>query len=106
MRRILSVVGVGLVIAALVPVAAFASSSGGSGLPWESPLQMLEDSIKGPVAYGISLLGIVGSGGMLVFGGEISEFTRRIMYLVMVVGLIAGASSLMSTMFSTAALVS
>jgi type IV secretory pathway VirB2 component (pilin) len=87
-----------------LPMAAHASSSGGS-LPWETPLQTVENSIKGPVAYGLSLLGIVSAGGMLMFGGEISEFTRRIVYLVLVGAVILGASSLMTTLFTSAALV-
>jgi len=88
----------------LAPSLAHATTTGGS-LPWETPLQTLETSIKGPVAYGLALLGIVASGGMLIFGGEISEFTRRIMYIVLVAAVILGAASLMTTLFATAALV-
>jgi type IV secretion system protein VirB2 len=88
-----------------IPAAAHASSSGGGSLPWETPLQTLENSIKGPVAYGLALLGIVASGGMLIFGGEISEFTRRIMYIVLVGAVILGAASMMTTLFTSAALV-
>ena len=81
------------------------AATGGGNLPWETPLQTLETSIKGPVAYGLALLGIVASGGMLIFGGEISEFTRRIMYIVLVGAVILGAASLLTTLFTTAALV-
>jgi type IV secretory pathway VirB2 component (pilin) len=90
----------------ITPGLAHASSTGGGGLPWETPLQTLETSLKGPVAYGLALLGIVASGGMLIFGGEISEFTRRIMYIVLVGAVILGATSLLTTLFTTAALVS
>lgn len=92
------------VLVLFAPGLAHASTSGGS-LPWETPLQTLETSIKGPVAYGLALLGIVASGGMLIFGGEISEFTRRIMYVVLVGAVILGAASLLTTLFTTAALV-
>lgn len=97
-----------IAVAALVLIApglAHASTSSGGSLPWETPLQTLETSIKGPVAYGLALLGIVASGGMLIFGGEISEFTRRIMYIVLVGAVILGAASLLTTLFTTAALV-
>ena len=91
--------------AALVsPSLAHATTTGGN-LPWDTPLTTLETDIKGPVAYGLALLGIVASGGMLIFGGEISEFTRRIMYVVLVAALILGAATLMTTLFTTAALV-
>jgi len=87
------------------PGLAHAATGGGGNLPWETPLQTLETSIKGPVAYALALLGIVASGGMLIFGGEISEFTRRIMYIVLVGAVILGAASLLTTLFTTAALV-
>ena len=105
MRRIVPFVIIGLVVAAAWPGLAHASATGSGGLPWETPLQTLETSIQGPVAYGVSLLGIVASGGMLVFGGEIAEFTRRVMYLVLVVAVIAGAASVMSTLFSSSSMV-
>jgi type IV secretion system protein TrbC len=104
-RNRLPLYAVAFVAAALVsPSLAHASATGGS-LPWDTPLQTIETDIKGPVAYGLALLGIVASGGMLIFGGEISEFTRRIMYVVLVAALILGAASLMTTLFTTAALV-
>jgi type IV secretory pathway VirB2 component (pilin) len=96
-----------LALAAVIlvsPGLAHATTTGGN-LPWDTPLQTLETDIKGPVAYGLALLGIVASGGMLIFGGEISEFTRRIMYVVLVAAIILGAASLLTTLFATAALV-
>ena len=105
-RTHLPVYAVALAAAVLVsPSLAHATTTGGS-LPWDTPLQTLETDIKGPVAYGLALLGIVASGGMLIFGGEISEFTRRIMYVVLVAAIILGAASLLTTLFTTAALVS
>jgi type IV secretory pathway VirB2 component (pilin) len=88
----------------VMPGLAHATTTGGN-LPRDTPLQTLETDIKGPVAYGLALLGIVASGGMLIFGGEISEFTRRIMYVVLVAAIILGAASLLTTLFTTAALV-
>jgi type IV secretory pathway VirB2 component (pilin) len=104
-RNRFPIVAVALAAAVLVsPGLAHATTTGGS-LPWDTPLQTLETDIKGPVAYGLALLGIVASGGMLIFGGEISEFTRRIMYVVLVAAIILGAASLLTTLFTTAALV-
>lgn len=48
----------------LLPELAWASSS--SGMPWESPLSKVVDSITGPVAFGISTLGVVVAGMSLV----------------------------------------
>ena len=84
---------------AIVPEAAFAQTA----LPWETPLETLTNSIKGPVAYFISLLGIVVAGAMLIFGGEINEFVRRLIMLVLVISLIIFASNVLSTLFSSGA---
>lgn len=81
-----------------------ASSSGG-GLPWEGPLDTLKKSITGPVAMVVSLLGVVACGAALIFGGEMNEFIRKIIMLVLVIALIVGAASVMSTLFGVGALV-
>ncbi|EHL84366.1 TPA: TrbC/VirB2 family protein [Klebsiella variicola] len=83
--------------------AANASEGGGSGLPWEGPIAKLVQSISGPVAFGIALLGIIACGATLIWGGEISEFTRRIIYVILVVCIIVFAKNLLTgTMFSGA----
>ncbi len=85
--------------------AAMATQTGGGGLPWETPLDTLVQSIRGPVAYGISLLGIVSAGAMLVWGGEINEFVRRVIMLVLVISLIVFAGNILTTLFSSAAVI-
>ena len=76
--------------------AANATEGGGAGLPWESPIAKLVQSISGPVAFGISLLGLIACGCTLIWGGEISEFTRRIIYVILVVCIIIFAKSLLT----------
>jgi type IV secretory pathway VirB2 component (pilin) len=84
------------IITALAPVIVHAATGGG-GLPWESPLQTLGNSITGPVAYGISIIGIVGAGGALIFaGGELNHFTRTTVLIVLVIALIIAAKNTMS----------
>ena len=88
---------------ALMPEMVLAADSGGQGLPWEGPLQKVRDSITGPVAYSISLLGLVAAGAALVFGGEINEFVRRIIMLVLVISLIVFAGNILQDLFSKSA---
>jgi type IV secretory pathway VirB2 component (pilin) len=83
----------------LLPIAAMASSAS-TGMPWETPFQSFYKSISGPVAFGISLLGIVVTGATLVFGGEINEFVRRGIMMVLVVAIIVSANSILTTLFS------
>jgi type IV secretion system protein TrbC len=89
----------GILLLSLGSAEALASTGGGS-LPWETPLQTISTSITGPVAYAISLIGIVVAGAMLIWGGEINEFARRVIMLVMVISLIVFASNILSTLFS------
>ncbi len=78
---------------------AHASSAGGGGLPWEAPLKRIADSLTGPVALAISLIAFVVAGGTLVFGGELSEFARRAVMVVMAVAFLVLGGQFMSTLF-------
>ncbi|MGN1392616.1 MAG: TrbC/VirB2 family protein [Succinivibrionaceae bacterium] len=62
--------------------------AGSSGMPYESVLSDLSSSLTGTVAKSIALIGIVGSGAALIFGGEISGFLKSIIYLVLVCSLL------------------
>lgn len=81
----------------LVIEPALASST--TGMPWEDPLDTIMNSITGPVAMVISLLGVTVAGGMLIFGGELGEFTRRIVMLVLVIGLLVSAASILTLLY-------
>lgn len=74
--------------------------AGTAGLPWEGPLAMIKNSLTGPVAFAISLIGITVAGGMLIFGGELGEFARRIIMLVLVLALLVSAQNILSILFS------
>lgn len=79
-------------ITLLAPELAWAGSA--QGLPYEAPLERLVNSLTGPVAMGISLIGVVVSGAMLVWGGELGDFAKTILRLVLAVAIIMGASGL------------
>jgi type IV secretion system protein VirB2 len=75
-------------------LAAPALASGGGGLPWEAPLQQVQQSITGPVAGFIALAAVAIAGGMLIFGGELNDFARRLVYVVLVAGILLGATQI------------
>ncbi|MBR1069563.1 TrbC/VirB2 family protein [Bradyrhizobium liaoningense] len=83
-------------LALLILDPAFASTSGGGNLPWESPLQQIQQSITGPVAGFIALAAVAVAGGMLIFGGELNDFARRLMYVVLVAGILLGATQIVA----------
>ncbi len=91
--------------AALYPLGAHAAAAGGGGLPWDTPLTTLKNDLTGPVAFTISLLAMVACGAALVFGGEINEFVRRIIMLVLVCAFIVGVTNLASALGITGAIV-
>jgi type IV secretion system protein TrbC len=93
------------IVFCLFPAQVLAASSGGNGLEWETPLQRVANSIKGPVAFGVSLLAIVACGCALAFGGEIGEFVRRIIMLVLVISVIVFAASILQNLFGVGALI-
>src|SRR5690606_31408326 len=72
------------------------ASSGGGGLPWESPLQQIQQSITGPVAGFIALAAVAIAGGMLIFGGELNDFARRLVYVVLVAGILLGSTQIIA----------
>lgn len=98
----LALVALGLVI--LSPLAAHAASAGGA-LPWDTPLQTLKTDITGPVAFTISLIAMVACGGMLIFGGELHEFSRRMILVVMVCAFTVGVVNFASALGITGAIV-
>ncbi|NEJ95429.1 TrbC/VirB2 family protein [Rhizobium ruizarguesonis] len=88
-----------IVIASVAPALA---SSGGS-LPWEGPLQQIQESITGPVAGAIALAAVAIAGGMLIFGGELNDFARRLVYVVLVAGILLGATNIVGLFGATGA---
>lgn len=78
-------------------------ASSGGGLPWEAPLQQIQESITGPVAGFIALAAVAVAGGMLIFGGELNDFARRLMYLVLVAGILLGATQIVGLFGATGA---
>lgn len=86
----------------LVPDLALASVGSGGGLPYESWLVNLRNSVTGPVAFSLSIVGIVVAGGILIFGGELNAFFRSLIFIVLVMALLVGAQNIMTNLFGGA----
>ena len=88
------------------PSLALAAGAGGGGtLPWDTPLTTLRNDLTGPFAGTISLLAFVVAGVVLIFGGEVSEFIRRLIYVVLVAAMLVGVTNFASALGITGALV-
>ena len=61
---------------ALVSSAVSYASTSTTGLPWETPLQTVKQSLTGPVAAGILVVGIA-AGGALLAENEVFAIARK-----------------------------
>ena len=84
---------------------AYAGTATGGSLPYESWLTSLRDSVTGPVAFTLSIVGIVVAGGVLIFGGDLHGFFRTLIFLVLVMAFLVGAQNMMTTFFGNAAVI-
>ena len=90
----------------MLPNEAYAAGTAGGGLPYESALTRLRASITGPVAFTLSLIGIVGAAGVLIFGGELTGFLRMMVFLVLLIAILVGAQNVLTTLFAAGAEIS
>jgi type IV secretion system protein TrbC len=89
----------------LTPQDVFASAGTGGNLPYESWLMNLRNSVTGPVAFALSIIGIVIAGGVLIFGGDLNGFFRTMVFLVLVMAFLVGAQNIMSSFFGQGAVI-
>ena len=94
---------IAVVAVAAIAAASPAFASSGGSLPWEGPLEQIQESITGPVAGYIALAAVAIAGGMLIFGGELNDFARRLMYVVLVAGILLGATTIVGLFGATGA---
>ena len=81
----------------LIGFGVIAGGTGGGGtMPWDGPMALFVASITGPWAGGIALLAIVISGAMLIFGGELNQFARTMVFIILVLALIIGAAAFLT----------
>ena len=92
-----------LLFVLLLPEQAAASTGTGGSLPYESWLTNLQNSVTGPVAFALSIVGIVVAGGVLIFGGDLNGFFRTLIFIVLVMAFLVGAQNIMSTFFGRGA---
>ena len=65
-------------------------------------LRPLRRSLTGPVALAISIIALMATGGTLVFGGELHDFTRRACQSVLAIAFLVAGASFMNILFNVA----
>ncbi len=71
----------------------------GPSMPWDNGLDKLVKNLTGKTALAIGVLAMFSAASALVFGGEMSEFTRRMLLLVLLVAVMVSSTSLMNILF-------
>jgi type IV secretion system protein VirB2 len=102
-NKLFIIFALGLLLFIVLAPDAHATTAGGSGLPWESPLSALRQSLTGPVAFTISVIGVLATGAMLIFGGDLNGFMRSMVFLVLVIAVIVAANNIMASLFGVGA---
>lgn len=77
------------------------AKAGASGLPWETPLQAITDSMSGPVLQSMLILAILISGVMIAFT-EVSAGAKSMMQAVFGLSIAAAAVSFFPAFFNFA----
>ncbi len=72
------------------------ASSAGGGLPFDSYLTRIQKSITGPFAFTAAIIGLVGAGATLIFGGEMNGFLRTLLFIVLVLSFLVAAQNTMT----------
>jgi type IV secretory pathway VirB2 component (pilin) len=78
---------------------AWAATGGGAGLPMEGPIQKLQQSLCGPIAFGIALCAVVAAFGAIIFIGHMfGDFVRTALYVALCISLLAAAPGFASAL--------
>lgn len=88
--------GAALAFSLLLATPALAS---GTGMPWETPLNNILESVQGPVAKIIAVIIIITTGLTLAFGETAGGF-RRLIQIVFGLSIAFAASSFFLSFFS------
>lgn len=73
--------------------------AGGTGMPWDSPLQTFTNALTSSVAMYIAIGAFFAAGAALVFGEELSGWVRKMLMVVIAVATLVGGSKIMSSLF-------
>ena len=75
-----------------------ASGMDSTGLPWETPMQKVMNSISGPVAKILGVIVIVLAGLGLAFG-EVGSGVKRLLQVVLGLAIAFSAASIIGTLY-------
>lgn len=94
-RNIWGLIGLTLLLMMLAEPALAAKAGG--GLPFDTWFEKVRNSITGPFAFTAAIIGLVGAGAMLIFGGDMNGFLRTLIFVVLVLSFLVAAQNTLKT---------
>lgn len=91
------------ILAGLHASAVLAATNG--GLPWDGPVQTLQNDLTGPIATGISVVAFLAAGAALVFGEELGGIAKKALFVVMGVAMIVLGNGFLSALGLSGAII-
>ena len=73
-----------------------------TGMPWETPLAKVQESLTGPVAYSVVIISIVAAGVLSFINRQTEGIFHTIIGIIIVAALIFGAVSIVNLAFPSA----
>jgi type IV secretory pathway VirB2 component (pilin) len=92
-----------LAVEFILPHSVYAATAGGTGLPWETPLQRIVDSFLGPIAVGMCLIGFVAGVWRFMTGGEMDGFVRSMVVMALSGSILIAARPFINSLFGVGA---
>ena len=86
----------------LVFVESRSAWAGTTGMPWETPLARVRDSLTGPVAYSVVIISIVTAGILSFLNRQTEGIFHTIIGIIIVAAVIFGAVTLVNLAFPSA----
>ena len=83
-----------LVLYAGAALAQSTSSGSSTTMPWDTGLCDVANALLGKTSFCLALAGFFGCGGALIWGEELSGFAKKMLMVVMAVGVMVGGASL------------
>ena len=93
-----------IAILALMRVGTALAATNG-GLPWDGPVQTLQNDLTGPIATGISVVAFLAAGAALVFGEELGGIAKKALFVVMGVAMIVLGNGFLSALGLSGAII-
>lgn len=92
----------GIILLALA-FSAVEASAGGTGLPWDGPIEKISKGLSGPVAFLFAMGGMVVLGIRWIYGGEMGSLTQKLLSSVAGISLLVFAVDFVAGLFGVSA---